>query len=390
MATQLSQTTKLIRKAFFIFIAFIIIIYIIDFIINSIVPKEPVIITDDSISSLYPKANNLLGTIPKPKPKSLQLDSATKAKFSKDKVKFSDVPTTIFVYKINAFREQLEDAINARATAKKLGFNSFENYQLNNILYWETTNKNRTFSYDKINKIWLYNNNSKPQTHIDVNDPEKYKQLSVKFTNELDILSSDFSDGESKLFFINKDNNNRLTSCNSKNNCSYARIDLFKKITQIQPLKNGSSPIKTSVIRYQPTEGIAQFTLTEPVKSKENITTDLKEFKYKEFSYETEYGIYNTVDQEKAFNRLQNDEGFLIWLKLKTDDTFSEYTQLNISEFKVEMDKIQLVYIEPDDRTEEEWTQYLQPYYVFQGTAYTKDNKEADFKYIVPALANYR
>ena len=65
-------------------------------------------------------------------------------------------------------------------------------------------------------------------------------------------------------------------------------------------------------------------------------------------------------------------------------------TQYEIEEYKVDPALTKLIYIEPENRDAGiPWTNYLQLYYLFEGTATTAiSNKEATFSFLVPALSD--
>ncbi len=385
MATKLSKTTKEVKQLLLYFLGFVVLVFIITWL--SGVAKEPLNPPEASNKSDYPVADKKLGNIPAPVIQSLSIDQSSKALIAKNSSPFPTLPPVAYVYTIKAEREYLGDADTARSAAKILSFPSEETKVINNIMYWETTEKNRVFSYDKAQRLWDYHLNKYPLINSSgfIPNQAEYANMTISLMSRLGIKTELFTPTYGRVDMVQVENNGQFT--NQTNNPNASHVSLFKKVLMSKPLLEKNAATYTEVRRYQASSGIVEALLNGDGKT---LVNNLWQFRYKQYSYGTDLGIYSLITPLEAFTKLQTrQDGYLYELNLDSSNYFGEPISLNVNEFTLEVNKLKIIYIEPENRLlDQPWTNFLQPYYYFTGTFVTKDQQKGTCAFIVPALTS--
>ncbi len=397
MATALSRATDNARKAIIIFIIFAIFTFIAQFIGDLIKPGTvtgPVTGT----SSGYKNADNLLGDIPAPKVNSITLAEGTKASFALANSGVLPVmPPTVNVYEIQEPRVSFGDEEIAAKAAARFGLTDADkraNLSANKLL-WQNSSFSRTFTYTEIEHIYdfkaSYTTDSSAQNRESLLTAAEYSQQAPNIISKVVGANTAFTGGKSRIDFINVSGQNTFTSADA-DKARYARIAVYKSIesTSIrqgyQPGANEKNPavvVNSEVHKYNyldaPIVAVVQGKL-------EKSETDFLSFDYREYFY-GKSGVYPLISSEQAWNNIQANKGYLYWLKKQTDNTFSAQEKLNVLTFDVDTTKVRVIYMEPDAWVENEpWTHYVQPFYIFEGTAILQGGIRADFAFLTEAI----
>jgi len=384
MASNLTKTTKSVKKLLIFFLVFIVIIILADYFIKSTSPITPP--GDTTNSKYYPIKNEIFSKIPYPQIKGLTVANPTKIKVSKDTVKFPEFPPVLNIYKLKPEQEHLNEANQAREIAKTLELTSGESKIINNVIYFETINADRVFSFDKAQRLWNYRIKSLGINALGLKEIEKYKTAALSFMSSMQLNSGkyfeiDYTEG----YITYLDNQGNYTSLTT-NNANSARILLNKKILAIQPTTEKVPTLYSTIQRPNSTDSIASMTI---INKGEKIYSDMYSFSYKAHDYETNIGIYPILSAAEAFEKIQNDGGYLFSMVEKNGNVFQNNNTQTIMEFKLTVNSTKLIYIEAETiSSQEPWTQYLQPFYKFSGQAKSTYNKDYLFSFIVPALAD--
>jgi len=366
---------------FFLIVSIIIIVA--DYFIKS---TAPVLVPSENVNSkYYPVKSTVFDKIPYPKIKSLSVANPTKVKVSKDTVTFPDFPPVVYLYKINPEQEHINDANQARALSKTLELTSGESKIINNVMYFETLNSDRVLSFDKVQRFWNYNIKLNSFPTFKVNDLTKIKSNSISFLGSMQLNSSNsFEVSVINAYLTYADNKGGFTTVLNNNYANSARILLNKKIELIKPISTQLPVLYAQTLRPDFLEGIANMTV---INSMEKISSDMISFSYKAHDYDSTIGVYPILTPAEAFEKIQNDGGFLYSLTEKNGNQLEKIASPSIKEFKLNINSTKLIYIESQNLSDQEkWTNYLQPFYQFFGQAKSLANKDFDFSFIVPAL----
>jgi hypothetical protein len=384
MASNLTKTTKSVKKFLIFFSAFILIIILADYFIKSTSPLIPP--GENTNSKYYPIKNEIFSKIPYPKIKGLTVANPTKVNVSKDAVKFPEFPSVLNVYKIKPEQEHLNEANQSREIAKTLELTSGESKIINNVMYFETINADRVFSFDKAQRLWNYQIKTNTIAALGYKDIEKYKTAGLSFMGSMQLNASNyFVNDYVKGYITYLDNQGNYTNIIS-NNANSTRIFLNKQIIAIEPTTEKIPILYSQVQRPYDLESIASMTI---INKGEKISSDLLSFSYKAHDYESDIGIYPILSPTEAFEKIQNDGGYLYSMYEVDSNIFQKTTNPSIKEFKLNLSSTKIIYVESEIRDEQDpWTLYLQPFYQFSGQAKSLTNKNYEFSFIVPAVAD--
>lgn len=403
MASRLSKATMHARKGLIIFLIFAVGTFIFRFIYELTTTKEP---TDPNTittsgSGAYLARDGKLGKIPKAKLKRLQLSPNSSPTTSIiDQQTLPEKPNTAFVYYYNKPREKLGNTSKGKAVATRLNFTSAERLISDTTLLWQSDDLARSLTYDKLKDIWSYKTDLSKETIPEeikvsigtVRQTDFYSNTGIDMISKLGLRDHNFTRGESRVDYINFQNSKVVTSPNISTS-QFVRIAQHQNILASQISEN-YRPAKDEVPKTQ-----LFATIRKPdylngsanliVRGKvESLVPYLVSFDYTQLNI-GDSGVYKMLSVTEAYVRIQNGEGLLYWLKLKNTDPFTDYEPLAVREFKIDATKTQIIYIEPYEWIETEpWTNYLPPYYLFEGVAILEDGREADFAIILPALTD--
>lgn len=382
MATQLSNATKNAKRYLIIFGIIVVIIIIISWITSSVKPKIPTGTTTTVAG--YPNADNLFKTIPKPELTSIKIAEGSPALVAKTGGTFPEMPATAYVYLIKPEREYAGDASSARTIATNFNFSKDETKVINNVMYWETPDKNRTLQYDKAQRLWNYRYATYPTTSSTklLTKADEYLKVSYSFFNSVGLSSELISGNAGRAEFIQIDTNGNYT--NSSETFNAVKTSLFKKLLIITPTDSKITSPYAEVRKFKYTEGIVNMLLNGEGKT---IKDNLLQLNYKNFSY-GDKGIYEILKPEEAFVMLQGGSGYLYRLVLNNENEYStDLVSEKISQYRLDTTKTRIIYIEPENvNANIAWTNYLQPYYLFEGTFTTTTEQSGLCAFIIPAI----
>jgi hypothetical protein len=380
MATELSKATSNVKRFLLYFLIFVVVVIIINTVSGWLQPKPPVPSTYTNTD--YPKADRKFSTIPEPQIQSLITNNNTLGLISKKPLPFPTFPPIVNVYKINPEREYLGDAANARKVAGLLQLPTQETRTVNNVIYWETPDKNKTLSYDKFQRYWSYSSKSASLPGALTQTSTEYLDSAFSFLSTMGLSNDYFSQRSGRVDLVSMDTQRNLTSLTTDPNV--ARVSLYKKVLMAKPTnaKVPDSVIEVRNLDYY--KGAANFWITGKGAKIEN---ELIDFSYKEFEYDPTFAVYDLKPVDEAYDALQKNKGYLFRLTLIKNNLFGDYLSLQIKDYQVDPALTRIVYIEPENRDPSiPWTNYLQPFYLFEGTATTTNNQDASFSFLVEAL----
>jgi len=386
MASNLTKTTKSVKKFLIYFAIFVIIIIVADYFTKSYVPITPP--SNGIINSNYPQPNIAFMQIPSPQIKNLPLGNSL-AKISKNQIKFPDFPPVVNIYKLKPEQENFYEANRARTLASLLKLTSGETKTINNIMYFETMEKDRVLSFDKAQRLWNYRSSNTNLSKLSISQEDTLISSGISFLYQMEINNSDAFQKNVSTCYLTYLDNQGYYSNNSTNIINSAKLILNKEIDLIKPVQNDLPLLKAPIKRIDYLDGIVNMTIINQGK---DIATDMIYFNYKVHDYENTVGIYPIITVSDAYDKIQNNQGFLYRLTEVGSNIFNNNPIPTINEFKINVENTKLIYIESfDSNNLEPWTKYLQPFFLFEGQAQSENNNLYSFSFIVPALnpANY-
>lgn len=399
MASSLTRSTNFVRKAVIGFVIFAILVIVLQGIYTFLTREddipEPITINRTG----YVAADNEFGQLPKPELSSLTLASGTRASFSiAGNLRLPEFPPVVNIYRIEPLREKLGDADRARRTAELLGFSRQESRLENNILIWENTSLSRTLTYDKVNHKWDFNVNLQKDSIASLSkiikpDPGYYESFGSSLLSNVSISTNNYIGGNNRVDYVALNTaTGEIINAIDKADADYVRITLFKQLESATLKENYNPradevPSKTQlsdVLTRDYLNGSAEFIIQGDATAPEE---DYISFEIMDYSFDEDFAVYDAITAEAAWDLVQANQGYLIWLKPEEEDPFAPYQQQSVKEFQANANATEIVYIEPKTRSaENESTHYLYPYYRFTGFAFLDSGERADFAFVVPAI----
>lgn len=391
MSTSLSRTTASVRRFVLFGIIAIVAIYIVQstthFLDPIIWPTPSVRPSGTTVVSNCPATKLTFGQIPKLKLSSYTLAANTRAKFSTDTTNFPTFPTSLTVYKLDKMYEKLDDVDRARATALALGFRTSSEVGGDTSISWQSTDENKTFTFDKSNHSWnlITNLNNTSLTLLD-SSINSYSSVVNTIQNTVDLSNTNYTNYEVEYRYVLRKFDKTLESIEQINKANILNIDYYKTVQAITCKdKDGKTVITRSRI-VAPDYKDQSYTVQLTGLGK-NLQTDMLSLKVREFEFSTTTGIYPTITYDEAYAMLEENKGVLYWILPEDGDIYATYQPLKIEEFVINIANIKIVYVEPQKYLDNDTsTQYIQPYYQFSGKATTNTDQIVDFIFLVPAL----
>lgn len=350
-------------------------------------------------ANAYKPANNKFGKIPRPQVTTIALAPGTTASFSLS-AKLPKFPSQMNVLKILKPQEQFQSVPTARKAASVLGFKTTDerNRLTEDLLFWQNDAKTRSLKYEKVKQEWLfeviYARDTAAQTARQLLSKAEYQSAAPSLISQLGLNSTGYSGASSRVDYVSVTSGQNFKNEIDATKARFARIALYKKVEAVsladnyKPAPTDPNPAVTifaEVRKYNFLDAPAVFIVHGDLQKSE---TDILGFKSDEYIYSSDVGIYSIITPEKAWDNIQANKGYLIWLRPEGTNIFDKPQQLSIAEFVVDVNTVRLIYIEPDDWiADQPWTQFLQPFYIFEGIATTTDSKKAEFAIIIEALS---
>jgi hypothetical protein len=370
MATQLKKATKQAKLFVLYFIGFVVLVLICNAIVQRSGNNGG---NNDPDDTNYPPVKNIFGVLERPSVAGMLLKQQTNPVFSKDKLEFPVFPDRVYVYKLKKERENLSDADLGRTIARNLELDLNSEKEINYVLYWTSSDQNRQFGFDKVHKVYSYLNKKiayTPTIDIRTSDITKYSQLITSFTSKFNLLNEQNRNGLISVEFLNL-SNSEYVKCTDI--CSIIRAKFDKNILAIKPTNTKLESTSSDVLNILSLKGI----VTMITNTRATKIEDLISFETKQYTYEDNFGIYYIITPSEAYNRMQQGNGILYYL---------EDENLNITDFRVSVNKTKIIYLEPEELIENTWANYLQPFWYFEGNAKTSSGTDTKFIYLVPAI----
>ena len=402
MASKLSRATKHARKGLIIFLIFAISTFLFNFIfkITDNEQEGPIGSTGNQANP-YLEADQGLGQIPFPTITSLETNPVNNTTYSLQEIDvLPSFPPVVNVYEINKPREKLGNASKGEKVATELELSSSGRIIEENTLLWQSPDTIRSLTYNKLFEKWNFNTDlSKERLDSGTLETLKtnpttgyYNNIGLSTLSNLNLNNNYFKDSNSLFHFVNYDGTTQFSTAISPRNAKYVYINQYKSILaseidpEYRPKQNETPSVNyiSDIRKLEYHKGSANLLVRGNM---ETLLPGLVQFEMHELNYGKK-GVYKAVDSTNAFLKVQNNEGILYYLKLKGEDIFSAHQKLSIKTYAIETNKTKIIYIEPNEWIESQpWTNYLQPYFLFEGVAILEDGREADFAIILPALA---
>jgi len=402
MSSRLSKATSTARKGLIAFLIFAISTFIFRFIFELTDSPDNVTQPQNTNKSAYLAEDRKLGEIPYPSISPLATQASANITYSiQDRDILPEFPPVLNVYEINKPREKLGNVAKGRQVATNLEINTPERTIAENTLLWQSSDTVRSLSYNKLLETWAYTTDITKERYepqiankLKTNTTQDYySEKGLAVLNLLTLSDSFFTSANSRIDYVNTNNNfNTITTAESPKDSMFVRIAQYKRLpaaellSTYKPLENevAKLPLFGDVRKINYTDGVVNMIVrgnaTETVP-------DIVSFSYHQFNYGSR-GVYTSLSSKDSFVQLQNGKGTLYWLKLKGENPYTVHTPLSVLEYKVDAPQTKIIYIEPDEWNEsQQWTNFLQPFFIFEGTAILTDGREADFSIILPALA---
>ena len=399
MATALSRATDTARKAIIVFIVFAIFTFIFQFISDSLrnIPVGPII---TGKTSPYVSANSALNLIPRPEVTSLTLAEGTKASFSLAATgKLPLLPEVINIFEITEPHEDFGSALSGTNTALRLGFKQEDEKErlADDILFWQNNTKTRSMQYNKVDQEWnfqaVYGRDPATTTLQRLESKEYYLSKAPSLISQLSLANSYFASAKSRVDFINVSSQAKFTMELNPGKARYARVALYKRVESATlnanyrpgPTETPVTAIFSEVRKYNYLNGPSNFVVQGKAEKPE---VDTLSFDFKDYRYGA-MGVYPVITPEEAWNNIQNNKGYLYWIRKEGQDIFVVTEQLKVLKFDVDTTTVRTIYIEPDQWEQNKpWTHFLQPFYIFEGVATLEGGTKAEFAFIIEALKN--
>lgn len=403
MASKLDKATTKARKGVIVFLIFAISTFVFAFISDLSKDSIDTITPSRTPASPYLAPDQKLGLIPKPQIESLRIPEGTVSTFSLiDRTVLPEMPPVVNVFVINKPREKLGSTAKGREVASNLGLGSQEKSIADFTLFWQTVDTSRSLTYNKLLEKWNYQVDLQKE-QLSIEALEKlpldtstgfYNLKGLEILSRIGINDNYFSQAPARVDYINLNKlTGKISTASSPRLAGFVRIAQFKSIeasTLLETYKpQANESIKTnytSTIRRTNFLDASAVIITRG--EGKDLVPPLTSMTYHQFNYGTR-GVYKLLSSTDAFLKIQSGLGKVYWLGIQKEDPFKEYQPLSVLEYKIDGSKTSLIYIEPTDWVEAEpWTNYLQPYYLFEGVAVLTDGRDADFSLILPALAD--
>lgn len=328
--------------------------------------------------------------------------------------KYDDLPSVVNMYRYTNLGQILNSQGEAKALAKKMGFNADEVVRRGTTEYtWfdNDTQKSLTINARDLNftlktsvgRIRSMRQNSDLPSELEA------IEIATASIRSLGILDKEYTEVQPSVFFIEMNPDGTYSQADSLVNAELIRVDFHRKIPMISIPSNlvgADSMVKTLVkknmsyemgIELINNERVDTFnfstliTYQNPVKSNisvyvgpedksSRILADIYQIEYKKWSIEPmPCGTYELVPPSNAVQRIQNGEGSLVYLNYGLDEV-QAYEPQTVKRFNIY--DIYITYYEgPFEQN------YLQPVYMITGEAELKNGDLADFHMYYPAIS---
>lgn len=353
---SLSQTTSTIRRGVIGFLVVAILIVAVDTLIkfnNS--PVNPFV----QIGDFYVPADSAFGSIPEPPIDSLAIAEDSEPTFIING-EFPETPNTALVYALNRPRTRFDTVDNAVATAVQLGFSS--NYsEAGDVLTWERDGGTRSLSFNQLSKEWSYDTqyflDPIGQRAKELEDtPQFYSRRLSSALGTLGITDSSINEATAVANFAKLGTDGLFTRPTDQRAADYVIIDLYRslqssailpdsQLSEIQrQVEDPPEATESLVYTQDPRRGSLRAVATNDMQP---LSDDLFSLEFTDFSYNYNYGVYEIVSPEEAWERIRNGDGYLVLSKLATDDYFAPNRILSVQNFVANAPETEFGYFEP-------------------------------------------
>lgn len=311
------------------------------------------------------------GQIPPLSIASLDLDSSTAPIFTLDLITavLPDKPQYANIYPIALPKLSLLAQEKATNIAKEFDFR--EEPELTTEYYtWENTDEKLRIHKKSLFTYYSYDYASHPDIFI----PGSIFSTESALNIALNILSArGFSGGYNKSkpqYQLLQLQNGALRQATTLRETSAIRVDFPRMPVENYPVYSENPP-----------QDLVYVIFTGNPQNHEKAGKII-EFQYVRWSVlDDEAGLYNLKTSSSAWEELSGSHNYIVQLLAEGGDLTLPYTPMRVREFRAK--EVFLAYMNPTN-----YQEYLQPVWVFRGTATLLNNSPANWQAYVPAVAN--
>lgn len=386
MASRLEEATGTAKKMI-IGCGIIVVIILLYTFISRLIKSEP-----PPYNPLPTVADYAFGQLPNIEFESIEIDDRSSPSFKLD-TQDGRLPSfypVINVHKTKTPHQSLTAQDDALAKAKALNFQGAPKTISSTELKW--TNGARTLKINKLyNTAEITTDYTKDelagQDHGIQPDYNIYINAAKNILSGANLLPLAYEEGKTAATYLTLNNKKELRRAKSASDANFVRIDFFKRMESLTPIipLYTAEEVQESYLElteyaylssHNPNEGLIYVVLGGT-----NAAQDVYELKFTDWEIET-YATYYLSPIQDAWDKIQQNEGYLRYLMEPNADPNEPYTPLSVNEYWVT--NIGIAYYSSID-----YIDYIQPVYKFSGIAMLAyDNTKADFVFLYPAVRN--
>lgn len=393
--SKLSDTVKKVRIFIYGFLGFAILVMVIQIVAMN---QQNNIVTPPATIEYYVPATKTSLNYSRYEPPSLSI-SDNLVEFVKvgDFPKFSN---SVNVYPVKEKIVSLSSQEKASQAALRLKLETNYITKPNGIYIWESKDKAASLEYSQKEQSIDYKNATARTGDSKLNKKLTEQEFINRARNLFAILQVDTYAGavSGRVDYVNLDANGNPSSVKTIAEANFVRISLFKNL-EIATIKkeyenqSQTNPkIPASIVGEIRRPIVTDGYMTIIVKGEVNKIDDIVELEFTPNTYEVKPDVYKAELIGNAFENLKNGVpgSSLVYLVKKETNVFVPYTKLTVRQFTINADKTKLVYVEPPNWSHidpTKWNGVLYPFYWFEGVAQLDNNDQADFVFLVDAVA---
>ena len=208
-------------------------------------------------------------------------------------------------------------------------------------------------------------------------DPEPYIRAAETYLRNAGIFPSGYEESKiSSITYLKMNTNYSFEKAKSAQDANFVRVDFFKRIESVgviipdgisekQRIEIEGYRLYAEVFTDNPYEGLIYMILGNT-----SGTHNIFEIKFIDWELESK-STYTLMPLEEAWDKVQNNEGYLRSLFEINESPFKNYMPLNVQSFL--LTDVEIVYYSSRD-----YLKYIQPLYKFTGIAKLEDDNEVD------------
>lgn len=282
------------------------------------------------------------------------------------------VPNIVPVYKKVPYTIGLLSPERAKEIAKNFGFDPEQFAEITPTLYkWTDLNLPRTMTIDLKTRNFEVSYDYQKDTSVFGVTAFRSKQdantKAIQILNKAQSLPSDISSGK-QITTLMTWKNSTLTEAGTYDVANSAQVYLQRQ--NIQVIDFAKKEYSYPVIGSTPDQGpIYLLISSSPEKNK-----DILNLKFNYYTVnQKESGTYYLKTAEKAWQELQNGEGYPVYFDAPAESTYSE----------IDIKEVYLAYYDQSEKQD-----FLEPIWVFKGETVLANKQKANFVSYIPAITS--